>query len=1606
MHRTTRRSASLRTIARLALLAGLALAPGLAAQEHPNHAQGFEPGKLYQFSGLENVNLFNGNLNLTLPVGPSYPVGGDFSYGLTLSYNGNVWEYEETCTEITQECWLGAYPRWSNAGMGWLLSFGFLTDSLSDPHLAPNNSSGFPVYRSPDGADHPFYASLHPGGASTPGVHYTQDGSYLRYREAAREIDFPDGTIRKFETSGRPTEIRDRFGNKLSIAYAPDNSSWTLTDTQGRQHFVYFNPGVYYGKVVDRVVVKAFNGGTATYTFNYTTATIARGCDPTPDTVLPASETVSLLTGITLPDGSAFSMPVSDYNTGTPGTCSSISGHLQGMKLPTGGKMEWSWQSYTFPQDGKSASVYWSGVGLATRTHRNASGASVGQWSYTTSLTSQVPLREMVNTVTDPLGHQSTSYFSVYRDEVGVPAPPGGWSEYEYGLPFTRNQSDGTAPGRYLSTEIRAAGGSLKRKVYVRYESSLLIANHRVASERTVYVDDGSRVADVNSSDFDGLGHYRRVATGGTFDAGNVRESYANFNPGSCASCTPLATAPWVLGTFDYQTVKEGGVRAKTEACFDAATGFLLRTRTLKNLGTDTADPGQHQFDLSTRYSKDLAGNVTAEESFGGDTQSLGTGVLCGLALPAAQYRVDHTYQYGSLKTSQYAGQPFKSADFDRDFNTGLVKTSRDVSGLATSFEYDLTGRLTYTKPAQEGWTQFSYTNASGTTPAKAFINRRTNGGGTILAAEEVHFDPFGRVAVERKKLADGTFSDCKTFYNALGNVTSKTEWGTTASTSYLTYDPFGRPATIRPPDGAAHDVILTYNGVRQVVRKVKVGTGWNGSAVTETQATTTEIYDRQGRLYQVFEPANADGTSSTTTYAYDVGGRLKQVSQTAKNSAGANTTQNRSFTYDNRGLLLSEIHPEKGTSGNGTVSYLSYDARGHAGRILDGPNDLTFTYDGAERVTQIRETGGGFLGCVATWTSGPRCLKTFAYATGNGTGDWRLGKLQTAKRYNYPVIGAATYTAPATETYTYGGKQGRVSKRDTSVSVNGGSPESFTQSWTWNDLGDTASTTYPKCTHAACTAATNRTVSPAYTHGWLTAVPGYASAITYHPNGQVNAVTRLNNVIDTYAKDPNNMARPNKVSAMLGTTIVWNGGVHAYDGAGNMTKAGNAYFLYDGVSRVKNGLLYLGAGAGGATATFNHAYDGFGNLQSLTANGVLRSTPAAATTNRLTGSVTYDAAGNLTYWNGASYSYDRFGSMGRMVNGAEDWLYMYTADDERIWSFKVAGNTSRWTLRDLDGKVLREYQNLAGTWSVQRDYVYRGSQLLAAHTPDAAPKNLVQFHLDHLGTPRAVTNTNGARIAYHVHYPFGEEATSGTQDTERMKFTGHERDLGNLSSAADDLDYMHARFYNPQTGRFLSTDPTLASASRQVPQSWNRYTYVRDNPLRFTDPSGRIVDVVLDVGFILYDFVDIAITIAKDEEVSGTQVGALGADLAAAVVPFATGAGAVVRAAGKVDEAADVARAAAAPHGSRRTQLSNAAFQPVRSQSAVINGRTFTGHALDQMQNRGIPLSVVQNALEHGTAQAGKTKGTTVIFDAANGIKVVVDSKTGRVVTVMYARK
>jgi RHS repeat-associated protein len=114
----------------------------------------------------------------------------------------------------------------------------------------------------------------------------------------------------------------------------------------------------------------------------------------------------------------------------------------------------------------------------------------------------------------------------------------------------------------------------------------------------------------------------------------------------------------------------------------------------------------------------------------------------------------------------------------------------------------------------------------------------------------------------------------------------------------------------------------------------------------------------------------------------------------------------------------------------------------------------------------------------------------------------------------------------------------------------------------------------------------------------------------------------------------------------------------------------------------------------------------------------------------------------------------------------------------------------------------------------------------------------------DQLGTPRMVFDKTGslANTKRHDYLPFGEELTTQglrtpqlgyNADNIRQKFTQKERD------SETGLDYFGARYYGSTQGRFTSVDPLMASGSVGDPQSWNRYSYAFNNPLRFTDPTG-----------------------------------------------------------------------------------------------------------------------------------------------------------------------
>ncbi|NJL28790.1 MAG: hypothetical protein HC897_13305 [Thermoanaerobaculia bacterium] len=612
---------------------------------------------------------------------------------------------------------------------------------------------------------------------------------------------------------------------------------------------------------------------------------------------------------------------------------------------------------------------------------------------------------------------------------------------------------------------------------------------------------------------------------------------------------------------------------------------------------------------------------------------------------------------------------------------------------------------------------------------------------------------------------------------------------------------------------------------------------------------------------------------------------------------------------------MTSEQHPE-----TGVITYSRFDARGHAGRMQRGPNDLTTTWDRAERVTQVRETSGQ-----------QRVLKEFTFATSNAGGgaNLRRGKLITATRHNWipvPWAGGAVTDVTVTENYTYEGRGGRASQRTTAVSTG----PTFSQGWTYTDFGDVENLTYPRCTQSSCTTAPTsgspRTVTFGYTRAELSSVSGYASSIDYHPSGLVNTVAHSNGVNEITDADPDGMRRPEEIRTTGATSASL--GVHRYDGAGNVVARGAEYYLYDLVSRL--------ARYNTTTSSYQtYGYDTYSNMTSLNFfNGSTTTTRGFSinvATNQLSGAATYDTAGNLTSWGGHTYGYDAFNM--QTTHDFPDWVQLYTADDERIVSLRYTGTSpieETYTLRDLGGKALTSYKAIGGntgTWYWEKDYVYRDGLLLAAESSEPWPKNQQHYVVDHLGTPRLVTGANGSAVAIHHYFGFGEEIGGGS-DPERLRFTGHERDF-HEAGTEDDLDYMHARYCSPQLARFMSVDPARASAEQKLPQSWNRYAYARGNPVKFTDPDGRYVESPIDLAVLAVDIGIAAYETATAGSISPTTTAAISADLPTLSLPGAAGGGFFFRAAGAVAHSMEgVARAARGLQVATKTAQAGEAIQ------------------------------------------------------------------------------
>ncbi len=283
------------------------------------------------------------------------------------------------------------------------------------------------------------------------------------------------------------------------------------------------------------------------------------------------------------------------------------------------------------------------------------------------------------------------------------------------------------------------------------------------------------------------------------------------------------------------------------------------------------------------------------------------------------------------------------------------------------------------------------------------------------------------------------------------------------------------------------------------------------------------------------------------------------------------------------------------------------------------------------------------------------------------------------------------------------------------------------------------------------------------------------------------------------------------------------------------MKSIGSDHFLYDKVGRLTESTAAQFAPG----ITKQYAYDPFGNLVTTTTKqsghaDEVFSTPVSGKTNHLSGA-SYDAAGNQLGWITRSMKYDAFGQVVQLLDTYVNQAYIYTAEGERLATYDAMTNRTSWKIRDLGGRVLREFLNApvngVANWSWKEDWIWRGSVLLGAATPQGNR----HFDVDHLGSVRLITDDAKNVLSRHQYWAYGEEASSGSQDAEVMKFAGQERDFGTYYP--DGIDYMHARYYDNRLSRFTTMDPLGGSPG--APQSWNRYGYVLGSPVTLVDPYG-----------------------------------------------------------------------------------------------------------------------------------------------------------------------
>lgn len=614
-------------------------------------------------------------------------------------------------------------------------------------------------------------------------------------------------------------------------------------------------------------------------------------------------------------------------------------------------------------------------------------------------------------------------------------------------------------------------------------------------------------------------------------------------------------------------------------------------------------------------------------------------------------------------------------------------------------------------------------------------------------------------------------------------------------------------------------------------------------SAMAQGTQNTTYNYqhDSMGNLTQVTDPL-----TNITNFSYDPLLRVKQHMQPVPSPGVARPTTN--FNYDGLDQPSAVLDPRTLTTtyssnGLGNQSTVASPDTGTTSRTYDSVGNVltstdargkvtTYTYDALNRVTSIAFTTGA-----------PTMFKYDGEASGAPNAIGRLTRMSDESGqtvYNYDQMGRV------------------LGKVQSSVSAAG--TVSRTVGYAYNSNGQLTAMTYPSGNRViygydAAGHISKITLNPAGSNG--STDTGMATAlldqISYAPFGPVlgwvwgnnseaapNVYTRtvdLDGRLTTYPLGNLSAATP----AVLRTVN--------YDAASRVTSIthkGNANaslydqrYAYDGLDR----LVTFNDNTGSQT----YAYDANGNRTLFTVGTSSFVNTISAASNRLSASTgpypaksnQYDAAGNLTADGTTSFTYSDRGRLKSSTGAGGATSYLYNGLGQRVSKtgtlVPTGGNEYVY---DERGHLLGEYD---ASGEVVQETVFLDDLPVAVLKPSTTEgselgTSVYYVYTDHINTPRVITEASTGNTVWNWTNtdPFGLAGPNENPDGGGV-FIYNPRFPGQLFDRETNTHYNYFRDYDPQTGRYVQSDPIGLEGGI------NTYGYVGGNPISRTDPLGLL---------------------------------------------------------------------------------------------------------------------------------------------------------------------